>query len=860
MVGAGRAALTPAHRFAEDRDLPSVSRIHLALASAVTALAFAGSATPATAQTLVGLGDSYSSGEGAGDYDAETDDRDVDPGTGKRVTRSHRCHRTKHAWPRLLGIAKEHHLACSGARREHLGTGQVRVLGERRGKRGSQRGPVSATAPNPDGTGQLQRLEAIAGENQVDRVVMTMSGNDIRFADRIRDCYGAALTVGDVGCLNNLGDIRRDLRDLGPQLVEDYRKIMEAARAPLLVVGYPRILPPPGAKTVDGCWAGKTTRKRATALIADLDATFADAAREAGADFLSVATALKEHELCTSDSWMHRLHPGSASGYQEQGHPLLMGQLAIANRVRKWLNAQGRACTPSADVSAIVDDSGSMLDNDPEGIRRRALELLLSKPAAQSRTFGAVEFATEAGPLFAPGPVSAHRPGMLAALGALGNDGFDDGGDGTDYNQAFRAGAANQPSATARIFLTDGAHNEDVYEDVHAGGPPTHVIGLNIGPAGAGDDDADRLARIASETRGTYFPLRLLPDDSPQTQVGRLQGVVNQIDAQLTCATGAATTPTTLTAANRPSPAIRGLLDRRQRAVEIVISWGTEAADVDLASASVRNRAGRIIGDLEGTKRIRRGNRRKRARLSPSVVEGRTFDIVTLPVPAGSRTLGVTVKAPTLAAATDVTVQIRPAAASAPPGQTQVGTPGAPAPTPAPSPSPSPTATPEPTPTPAPTPPPRARVDAYGNYGPATAGHAMCRGNPDRPESMPGGTVTQTFTIRRGVASLDDALVQIDPDSRVTGHASLLVNGEVRATAAAAAAGDTRFSFPSVRVRRGDEAALSIRFSATFGKITTVYGAAAVGGTLTVSNSCPDGAPSTTSANGLRAVVSGWNR
>lgn len=152
--------------------------------------------------------------------------------------------------------------------------------------------------------------------------------------------------------------------------------------------------------------------------------------------------------------------------------------------------------------------------------------------------------------------------------------------------------------------------------------------------------------------------------------------------------------------------------------------------------------------------------------------------------------------------------------------------------------------------------PPHA-VDAYSNYGPATAGHAMCRGNPGRPESMPGGTATQTFTVPAGVASLSSALVQIDPDSSVTAHLTLAINGVVQAAATSLAAGDTTFSWPAVATGPGDQAALTISFTATFGKIITIYSGAEVGGTLTYSNSCPDGAPSGSTTSGLRAVVSG---
>jgi hypothetical protein len=157
-------------------------------------------------------------------------------------------------------------------------------------------------------------------------------------------------------------------------------------------------------------------------------------------------------------------------------------------------------------------------------------------------------------------------------------------------------------------------------------------------------------------------------------------------------------------------------------------------------------------------------------------------------------------------------------------------------------------------------PPGSTRVDLYNNYGAGAEGHAMCRGNPGRPESMPGGVATETFTVPPGAGSVDTALVQIDPDSSVTAHATLSVDGIALATADAVAAGDTTFNFPSVGVHPGDSLSLSISFSATSGKITTLYTVGVPGGTFTASNSCPDGAPSFTTASGLRAVISGWTQ
>ncbi len=200
----------------------------------------------------------------------------------------------------------------------------------------------------------------------------------------------------------------------------------------------------------------------------------------------------------------------------------------------------------------------------------------------------------------------------------------------------------------------------------------------------------------------------------------------------------------------------------------------------------------------------------------------------------------------------------------------------APAPRPSPTPAPHPTVTPityaQPTvtpPHPQPTPPPPPTVtpishhpvNAYDNYGQSNlAGHAMCRGNPGNYLSMPGGTATQTFTVPSGVASLSSAMVQIDPDATVTAHFSISVNGHVAATTTATAVGDTHFNFGSVSVHAGDTITLSITFSATYGKIITVYTVGNPGGRFTASNSCPDGAPNyTTTSSGLRAVVSGMS-
>ncbi|HEU5142651.1 MAG TPA: GDSL-type esterase/lipase family protein, partial [Solirubrobacterales bacterium] len=136
-------------------------------------------APTAQATTLVALGDSYSSGEGAKPYYGESD------------RRGNRCHRSPLAWPRLLGATTTHLLACSGAETEQLYSG----------------------APQRDERGQLAALGEVAGRTAIDVVTITIGGNDIGFARHVRDCFLLPSL-----CLRDQEGIDRDLAALRPDL------------------------------------------------------------------------------------------------------------------------------------------------------------------------------------------------------------------------------------------------------------------------------------------------------------------------------------------------------------------------------------------------------------------------------------------------------------------------------------------------------------------------------------------------------------------------------------------------------------------------------------------------------------------
>jgi hypothetical protein len=220
--------------------------------------------------------------------------------------------------------------------------------------------------------------------------------------------------------------------------------------------------------------------------------------------------------------------------------------------------AAAPTCRPASNIEAIVDDSGSMIISDPNVLRGQAIKLFAAQPALAGRTFGAVKFSSDASTLFAPTSIPAHNAAINAAVGqqlvSLG---------GTDYNAAFAKAAADNPRAGARIFLTDGGHNYGAYQNGHAGGPPTYVIGMGIGPASPADPAATRLQAIASSTGGLYFP---------SVDASTLQQTVNTIASRLACQPLVKTFTDTFSTAGQVKR--RHLkVPRRTKAVNFTLTW-----------------------------------------------------------------------------------------------------------------------------------------------------------------------------------------------------------------------------------------------------------------------------------------------
>jgi lysophospholipase L1-like esterase len=256
---------------------------------------------PAAGAPLVSLGDSYSSGEGAGPFDRGTD------------SLFDRCHRSANAWPRLLGVPMADHLACSGAKTQNFYKGQ--------------------TIGGADHVPQLDRLRAIAAQRRIARVLVTIGGNDLGFASIIKDCFVER-------CLKHIDTVQLPrLRDIvQPAVTRALEAAQKASRgADVVLVGYPDLIAP-ATTTLAACgsWLSDFEKPRLRRLQRELDAEQRQAAADAGARYISVRRALAGHELCTRDPWVRAI--GLHTNLHQEGHPTVDGQHAIADAVSARLS------------------------------------------------------------------------------------------------------------------------------------------------------------------------------------------------------------------------------------------------------------------------------------------------------------------------------------------------------------------------------------------------------------------------------------------------------------------------------------------------------------------------------------------
>ena len=238
---------------------------------------------PAPTKLLVGMGDSYASGEGLAPYELGTD------------TSADQCHRSQ-ADAYVVRAAqtldyKVHDVACSGATTATVMTGMH---------------------------GEPNQIDAAKG---ADAITITIGGNDIQALGYIIQPPAQATIDASVASLE-------------PKLVSLFQQVKRAApSARIVAVGYPSIVP---QQEVPGCNFSEPQLQVLNTGATQLNAAIAEAADTAGIRSVDATNAFRGHELCTDDPWINGLDLSNIVGSL---HPNSAGQAALAQIAAQGVRA-----------------------------------------------------------------------------------------------------------------------------------------------------------------------------------------------------------------------------------------------------------------------------------------------------------------------------------------------------------------------------------------------------------------------------------------------------------------------------------------------------------------------------------------
>lgn len=249
--------------------LSRLSVLFALLLTSVLAVAGTGQAH-AAGQRYVALGDSYSSGLGAGGYDSA----------------SGACERSTRAYPALWAAA---HAPASFAFTACAGAGTRDVVAR-------QLGPVGAATT---------------------LISVSVGGDDAGFSDVMTTC----VLRSEATCLSRVAQARRFVDTSLPGLLDTAYAAIRAKgpHAHVVVLGYPRLYQVPGDCLLG---IGDTARGAVDAAADDLDAVTAKRAADHGFAFADVRGRFRGHELCSNAPWLHSVTLPVEASY----HPTAGGQ------------------------------------------------------------------------------------------------------------------------------------------------------------------------------------------------------------------------------------------------------------------------------------------------------------------------------------------------------------------------------------------------------------------------------------------------------------------------------------------------------------------------------------------------------
>ncbi len=323
----------------------------------------------------LGLGDSYTSGEGAFDYLAGTD------------TANDVCHLSANSYPLLLtrdlfSNLGGHSVACSGAEINDVGSTSDSYRGQVNGVANWQQ--LQQTEPallDSVMTGFLPGYVAqqrFVSQYQPGVMTVSVGGDDVGFGDMLERCVEPQLSahLSDDTCFDTYED-RLEVKNLidrtVPRWTALYRQLVaEAPGTRLYAIGYPQIMVDNGNCALN-VHLDRGEQEFAVELTDYLNGAVQQAAAAAGVIYVDIDQALAGHRLCETASYdvaVNGLTAGTDGGPlgvnifgKESYHPNALGQALIEQAILK----QTHNLTEGVAASAAPPDGTTLLNAPVSG-------------------------------------------------------------------------------------------------------------------------------------------------------------------------------------------------------------------------------------------------------------------------------------------------------------------------------------------------------------------------------------------------------------------------------------------------------------------------------------------------------------
>lgn len=172
-------------------------------------------------------------------------------------------------------------------------------------------------------------------------VTMSIGGNDAGYGDVVTTCLRNsnpnATPCVDKYVSSTGNELVANAEALEPQLAKSIEQIRQRApRAKIVLVGYPRLLPPGGRECGRNVGVSPADATLINTWLAAINASLRGAAATQGATFVDLHAQSEGHDACKprGERW---IEPGSGTDGADSFHPNEAGQQAAARAVARVL-------------------------------------------------------------------------------------------------------------------------------------------------------------------------------------------------------------------------------------------------------------------------------------------------------------------------------------------------------------------------------------------------------------------------------------------------------------------------------------------------------------------------------------------